>query len=96
MHISSDTNSINLTRLSTASSEPLTKKVNAESVPALKEADVFRKGLLADLTQELKEIPEIRKDVVASAARDLEAMDLKEFGSRLAAELNRFEPTESK
>ena len=52
--------------------------------------------MLADLTQELKEIPEIRKDVVASAARDLEAMDLKEFGSRLAAELNRFEPKESK
>ncbi|MGB0418674.1 MAG: hypothetical protein ACPGF8_03695 [Opitutales bacterium] len=96
MHISSDTNPINLKRLSAASTEPLSKKVQAESVSAVKEADVFSKGLLADLKQELKEIPEIRKDVVASAARDLETMDLKEFGSRLAAELNRFEPTESK
>lgn len=92
MHLSSDTNPINLTRLSTASTEPLTKKVLSESVPAVKEADVFKKGLLSELTQELKEIPEIRKDVVASAVRDIEAMDLKEFGSRLAAELNRFEP----
>ena len=95
MHISSDTNPINLTRLSAASTEPLSKKVQAESVSAVNDADVFRKGLLADLTQELKEI-QMRKDVVASATRDLETMDLKEFGSRLAAELNRFEPKESK
>lgn len=95
MHISSDTNPVNLSRLRAASTEPTIKKVQSEPVPAVNEVDVFRKGLLADLTQELKGIPEIRKDVVASAARDLEAMDLKEFGSRLAAELNHSEPTDS-
>ena len=43
----------------------------------------------------LKKIPEIRNDVVTSAARDIEAIDLKELGSRLAVELNHSDLTDS-
>ena len=96
MHISPDTNPTNRTQPSAASGESLTKKVHAESVSTVKKADVFHRGLFADLTHELRKIPEIRKDVVALAARDLQAIDLKELGSRLAAELNRNDPSESK
>jgi hypothetical protein len=96
MHISPETNPINPVRLSAASSEPVTSKSGAEAVSFAKEADHFRQGLLAELTHELKKLPDIRQDVVDTAARDIDSIDLKEFGSRLAAELNSFESTDSK
>lgn len=96
MHISRETNPINPIRLSAASSEPVSSKSGAEAVSFAKEADHFRQGLLAELTHELKKLPEIRQDVVDTATRDIDSIDLKEFGSRLAAELNSFESTDSK
>lgn len=96
MHISPETNPINLRRLSPLSTEPVSPKPHAEAVSVAKEADYFRQGLLSELTRELKEIPGIRKDVVASAARDIDSIDLTELGSRLASELNRSEPADSK
>lgn len=96
MHIPPETNPINPMRLSPASTEPVSSKPHTEAVSAAKETDYFRQGLLSELTHELKKIPEVRKDLVASAARDIESIDLTELGSRLASELNRSEPAGSK
>lgn len=96
MHISPETNPINSMRLNSASTEHVSPKSHAEAVSVAKEADHFRQGLLSELTHELKKIPDIRKDVVASAARDIDSIDLTKLGSRLASELNRSEPADSK
>ena len=96
MNILPDTNPINPMRLSPASAEPVSPKPLAEAVSVAKEADYVRQGLLSELTHELKKIPEVRKDLVASAARDIDSIDLTELGSRLASELNRSEPADSK
>ena len=54
MHISPDTNPVNPTRLSTSPTKPHANKVQADPLSASNQSDVFRKGLLADLTHELK------------------------------------------
>lgn len=96
MDISPDTNPVDTTRLSPASITQLRKKGHAAPVSTVKDADVFHRSLLADLSLELKKMPEVRNDVVATAAHDIDAIDLKELGSRLAAELNHFDPSKSK
>lgn len=96
MHISSDSNPINPTRPSSVPTDSVKAHPKLEATAKVGEADLFRGGLFAELASELKKMPEVRNDVVVSAAREIDTIDLKELGSRLAVELNRFDPADSK